>query len=186
MRRLRPAHIPLVLGAIARSLIGTRAGRRFLAAFGGATALVVYVSGGSEAAKRHEGTWSGMHNEYAPNNGAFTIEGERGKAATCTIRGRAGSANGSGWVFRGDLTVEELACDARIGKDGRVTGRLKLKKEWAGSVKGIGGDWEPRSGSAVCEGDLDGTLSTGTWKGTCPKLDGGRYDSQVDWTIPAE
>ena len=190
MSRFRLGHVPLVFSAIARWLVGTGGGRKLLVIVVGlpaaAAALVVASSpAGSEAAKRRAGTWSGLYNEYAPNQGELVIEGKPGTAPTCRVRGQTRSAAGDGWVFRGDASVAETACEVRIAKDGRVSGRLELAKKWDGRVKGIGGDdWEERSGTSLCEGDVDGTLSAGgTWKGMCTTDDGKTYASSISWRL---
>ena len=96
------------------------------------------------------------------------LEGAPGKSATCTVRGQTGTASGNGWVFRGNATVKETSCAGRIAKDGRVAATLKVRMEWRGRVKGIGGDWDDVAGEADCEGALDGTLmSGGVWNATC-------------------
>lgn len=190
MRRFHIQHLPLVLAALARWLVGSSAGRKLLAVgvgLGASTAALIVVAsspGGGDAAKRHSGRWSGFDNEYAPTQGDFVIAAEPGKAATCQVRGQTGSATGNGWVFRGEASVTEITCEARIANDGRVSARLKLEKSWSGRVKGIGGDWDSTSGTDLCEGDITGTLSAGgTWKGTCTTDDGQTYESSIAWTL---
>jgi hypothetical protein len=187
MSRFRLRHVPLVLAVLARWLIGTTVGRKLLAVgVGGAALVVVALSSGGDAAKRRSGTWSGLWNEYAPTRGDFVIEGPPEKAATCQVRGRTSSASGDGWVFRGNASVAETECKVRIAKNGRVSGRLKLEKQWRGRVKGIGGDWDDTSGTALCEGDLEGTLSAGgTWKGKCTIGDKD-HTSSIAWTLTAD
>jgi hypothetical protein len=192
MSQLRLAHLPLIVAAVARGLLGTRTGRKVLAVGVGATALAVVVSGtyantgGSDATTRREGMWVGLYNQYAPTKGELVLEGPA-EASKCRLRGRAGSASGNGWVFHGSLSVAEVACEARIGKDGRVSAGLKFKEEWDGRVKGIGGDWEERYGSALCEGEVNGTVAAGgTWKGTCKTDEGRTYASSLTWTLNAK
>ncbi len=196
MSRFRLVHVPLVLAAIVRWLVGTKAGRKLLVVGVGlgvgvaALGAVAPNTGSNDAAaKRRDGTWGGLHNEYAPTRGEFAIDGEPGKTGACRVSGRTHSAIGSGWVFRGDAWVAETACPVRIAKDGRVSGRLTLKKEWHGRVKGIGGDdWEERSGRALCEGEIEGTLAAGgKWNGTCPTDDGKKtYASSIAWTLKTD
>lgn len=170
---LRLRHVPLVTQAVARGLgrwvLGTKAGRRV----GGGVAAVAVVGslwGGGSAT--HPGTWKGFSNEYAPTTGTLTIMGAPGKSATCTLRGKTGAAAGNGWVFRGNATVEGTSCEGQLGKNGSVKAVLKLRQEWRGRVKGIGGDWDDVSGSSSCEGTLEGTLAKGgAWKGTCKSED---------------
>jgi len=182
MRRLRLAHTPLIVGAIGRWLVGSRTGRKVFVVGLGLGAATAMLTGTREPSRRREGTWSGLHNEYAPNKGQFTVE-----AATCTFRGRAGFVSGNGWVFKGSLSVDEVACNGGIGKDGRVSARLTFKERWDGQVKGIGGDWDDRSGTALCTGEVEGTLAGGgTWKGTCRTDEGKTYPSSFVWSLRGE
>jgi hypothetical protein len=127
------------------------------------------------------GTWSGLANYYAPSKGTITVTGGPGKAATCTVRGKTGSASGDGWVFRGKATVEETSCEGRIDGKGRLSVTLKLRMEWRGRVKATGGDWEDVEGSSSCDGNLEGTLTSGgVWKAKC-KNDNNESDTSFEW-----
>lgn len=171
---LQLRHVPLVLHAVGRWFVTTAAGRRLGAGALGAGVVAWSLLGGGQSTR--SGTWSGLPNTYAPRDGTLVLEGDPGKSATCTVRGRTGSASGNGWVFRGDAAVKETSCAGKIAKNGRVAATLKLRMEWNGRVKGIGGDWEDVAGKADCEGVLDGTLgSGGVWNATC-------RGNSADWT----
>jgi hypothetical protein len=80
--------------------------------------------------------------------------------------------------------MEELF--GHIEKNGRASLALKLKMEWHGRVKGIGGDWDDVDGAATCEGELGGTLAEGgEWEGTC-KREGKEWKTSFKWKLDAE
>lgn len=179
---LRARHVPLVLRAVGRWLVGSKTGRRVGAGLVALGAAGVWLaSDGAPDAK--SGRWKGLHNHIAPNDGAFTLSGGKGERATCTLRGQTGSASGSGWVFRGDATVRESRCEGRVDKAGKVSLDLTLELAWDGRQKGIGGDWEDVSGGGTCRGELVGTLEDGgTWTGKC-KNDDYTWEAKVGWEL---
>lgn len=140
------------------------------------------MSGGETLGTR-SGKWSGFHNHYAPDEGVITITSGAGKSVSCSVRGRAGSATGSGWVFRGDARIDSTSCEGTRGRAGKVAAALALRMEWSGRVKGIGGDWEDVSGSATCEGELVGTIADGgEWKGIC-KREERQWEASFTWKL---
>lgn len=173
---LEARHVPLVVGAVGRWFIRSRAGRRL-----GVGALVVATGGlliGRCVGARH-GSWEGFANVYAPGKGELSFDGAR-----CTLSGRTGERSGDGWVFRGEATARETKCEVRVGVGGRVEGTLAIRLEWDGRVKGIGGDWEDTSGVRDCEGELSGSFAKGgKWEGRCTKPDGGTWETSIAWKV---
>lgn len=179
---LRPRHVPLVLRAIARWAFGSRTVRRSFAVVAAILVGWGLLSDGETLGTR-SGKWVGFHNNYAPDEGVITITSSVGRSATCSVRGRAGSASGNGWVFRGDARIDSTSCEGTLGRAGKVNAALALRMEWSGRVKGIGGDWENVSGSATCEGELVGTLAEGgEWKGLC-KREERQWQASFDWKL---
>ncbi len=188
MPRFRLRHVPLVLRALARWLVGTQAGRKLgaVVAILVAAPVALMWSLGGGAAISWNGTWTGFSNDFAPTEGRLTFHRGAGKTASCTVRGETGATEGNGWVFRGKATVNELSCEGHIEKNGRASLALKLKMEWHGRVKGIGGDWDDIDGAATCEGELGGTLAEGgEWEGTC-KREGKEWKTSFKWKLDAE
>jgi hypothetical protein len=182
---LQLRHVPLVLRAIGRWIVTSKTGRRFALGVAGVTRVGVAassLSGDGDAAARR-GTWSGFHNHYAPNQGDILFERAWSGATQCTVRGRAGTTSGNGWVFQGDLSLRETSCEGRTSWTGQVSAPLELRLEWNGSVKGIGGDWDTVSGRADCAGELRGRLGGGgEWQGTCRREDGREWQASFTWT----
>lgn len=177
---LRLRHVPLVLRAIARWVVTTRTGRRLGL---GAVGLAVLSGTCASESTATKGSWTGFHNNYAPNKGAIVFERTWTGGTTCVVQGRTGYTSGSGWVFKGDATIRQTSCDGRVGWGGKVSAALTLRMEWDGSVKGIGGDWDDVSGAADCKGELEGTLDAGgAWQGTCRRKDDGReWAASFEW-----
>lgn len=171
---LEARHLPLVGRAVGRWLLRSRGGRRAL------VGVLVVASGGWLLGRcapgvRH-GSWEGFANAIAPNEGGVSFDGAR-----CTLSGRTGETSGDGWVFRGEATARETKCEIRTAGDGRVEGKLVVRLEWDGRVKGNGGYWEDVSGSSDCEGTLSGKLASGgTWEGRCTKP-GGSWTTSLTW-----
>lgn len=176
---LRLRHVPLVLRAIARWVVTTKAGRRL----GLGVAGIAVLSATCAEPSSRKGTWTGFHNNYAPNKGAFVLEPTWTGATTCVVQGRTGYTSGSGWVFKGDATIQQTSCEGRVGWGGKVSAALELRMDWDGRVKGIGGDWDDVSGRADCKGSLEGTLRDGgAWQGTCRRQDDGReWAASFEW-----
>lgn len=201
MPRFRLRHVPLVLAAIARWVVRTRPGRWFgavvlaLVALAGTGLWLAVRSVGCDASSppatvdaviegTKRGSWTGLHNNYNPDSGVFTISGGPGKSVGCSLRGKTGVVVGNGWTFKGYASVVETSCAGSVERSGRVSLELSLKTEWRGQVKGIGGDWDDESGSATCEGELEGTLAEGgTWRGTCSRPDRKPWQATLDWKL---
>lgn len=165
--------------------VATTSGRRFTGLC--SVLLAAWCWGGDEAIAR-SGTWRGLDRSIAPHQGRITIEGNRGGTGRCRVQGDATTAVGNGWVFHGKATVREVACEFRIDEEGTVNALLRVRMEWHGRIKGIGGDdWDDADGFGDCIGPLIGKLSTGTgaWRGEC-RNDRHRWPAELEWTLDAE
>jgi hypothetical protein len=179
---LRQRYASRLIRALAFGLFATPAGRKCIAAVVAVAAVWGLV--GSDA--KRSGTWSGLANHIAPNEGSIELQGAPGESATCTVRGETKGASGDRWVFKGHAAVAETSCEGRIEKDGRVSAVLQLKMEWNGRIKGMGGDWEDIDGKCTCEGDLKGTLAAGgKWEAKC-KNDKGEWETSFEWELDAD
>jgi hypothetical protein len=149
--------------------------------------LAAWCIAGPETIARH-GTWVGLDRSIAPHKGRITLEGDRPGTGRCTVQGEDNMAVGNGWVFRGKTTVREEACAVQIDEEGSVSAVLRVRLEWHGRIKGIGGDdWDDIDGYGDCVGPFLGSLTpgSGTWRGEC-KNERHRWPAELQWTLDAE
>ena len=175
MVRLR--HVPLILTALARWVLGARWGRWGI----GVCAVAVMWAQLGPAPAKTTGEWAGLGNHIAPNRGPIELTGRPGGSTGCTVRGETGYVHGDGWVFKGEARGKETSCEGKIARDGEVKAVLDLEMTWDGRIKGIGGDWEDTSGKASCTGDLSGTLEAGgKWTAKCKREDR-EWEASFSW-----
>lgn len=149
--------------------------------------FLAWCMAGSETIAR-SGTWRGLDRSIAPHQGRISIEATADGAGRCTVQGDATTAVGSGWVFHGKTTVRQVACEVRVEEGGSLNALLRLRLEWHGRIKGIGGDdWDDADGYGDCIGPLFGHLSqgTGSWRGEC-RNDRHRWPAELEWTLDAD
>jgi hypothetical protein len=174
----------LAVVTAARWMFETKAGRGCAAGIAVVAVAWTLVGGGPATTS---GTWTGLPNAIAPSEGPITFESAADGGVRCTVRGQTGSTSGNGWVFRGEATVRETSCEGRVAGDGTVSAVLKLRMEWHGSIKGIGGDWEDIDGFGNCAGPLTGSLTPdgGEWQAECEN-ERGRWKTSLAWAVDAK
>lgn len=174
----------LALVTAVRWGIETKVGRGF-AFLIAAVVIASSLMGGAPTAA--SGKWTGFSNCVAPSEGPITFETTADGDVRCTVRGRTATTSGNGWVFRGEATVQETSCEGRIAEDGSVSATLKLRMEWHGEIKGIGGDWEDIDGFGNCAGPLTGSLTAdgGAWPAECEN-DRYEWKTSIEWSVAAE